>query len=262
MLKRKLAALDIRQEADGADQMFIDREVMIHVELHHRDHAPEFGDEVAENAGLVHAAEHAFGIARVGQKPQEKAVGGRIDAQTVVDKPQIGPHLTQHLGREGCLLLVGEREQADEIYRILGEDNLVDCIDAAVLDAEVRGAAKMGAALPAEGRQERAEARQRLELLHLERRADDAGQLADFLGDEKIMLHEALDGAKSGMTAITETLCHQLWTSKLRRSSGRSVRKWNWQRTDQRKLSQRRKLLYSAGVNTPASTNSSSAVSG
>src|SRR5262245_66503071 len=67
----------------------------------------------------------------------------------------------------------------------------------------------MRAALPAERRQKRAEARQRLQLLHLERRADDAGELADFLGDEEIMLHEALDGAQAGMPAIAELFGHQ-----------------------------------------------------
>ena len=106
---RKLAALDVRQEADGADQMLVDREVMIHVELHHRDDAPEIGDEAAEHAGLVHAAQHAFRIAGVGQQPQEQAVRRRIGAQSVVDQPQIGPHLAQHLRREGGLLLVGKR---------------------------------------------------------------------------------------------------------------------------------------------------------
>ena len=67
----------------------------------------------------------------------------------------------------------------------------------------------MGAALPAERRQKRAEARQRLQLLHLESRADDAGELANFLGDEEIVLHEALDGAQAGMPAIAELFRHQ-----------------------------------------------------
>ena len=209
MLKRKLAALDVRQEADGADQMLVDREVMIHVELHHRDHAPEFGDEMAEHAGLVHAAQHAFRIAGIGHQPQEQPVRRWIGAQRVVDQPQIRPHLAQDLRREGGLLLVGKGEQADEVHRVLGKDVLVDGADAAVLDAEVGGAAKMGAALPAERRQKRAEARQRLQLLHLERRADDAGELANFLGDEEIVLHEALDGAQAGMPAIAELFRHQ-----------------------------------------------------
>ena len=144
MLERKLAALDVRQEADGADQMLVDREVMIHVELHHRDHAPEFGDEVAEHAGLVHAAQHAFRIARVGQEPQEEAVGGRIGAQASRrSAARFARTWRRHLGREGRLLLVGKGEQADEVDRVLGEDVLVDGVDAAVLDAEVGGAAKM-----------------------------------------------------------------------------------------------------------------------
>ena len=51
---------------------------------------------------------------------------------------------------------------------------------------------------------------QRLELLHLERRAHDAGQLAHFLGDQEIVLHEALDRAQPGVPAIAEPLGHGL----------------------------------------------------
>ena len=130
--------------------MLVDGEVMVHVELHHRDHAPEIRDEVAEHAGFVHAAQHAFRIVGVGHQPEEQPVRRRIDAQAVVDQPQIRPHLTQHLGREGGLLLIGKGEQANEVHRVLGKDVLVDGADAAVLDAEVGGAAQMRAALPAE----------------------------------------------------------------------------------------------------------------
>ena len=58
------AALDLGQHADRADQMLIDRIVMIHVELHHRDDLAEFGNEAAEHARLVHAAQGRLGIAR------------------------------------------------------------------------------------------------------------------------------------------------------------------------------------------------------
>ena len=107
-------------------------------------------------------------------------------------------------------MLVGQREQADEIHRILGEGILADGIDAAILDAEVGGATELGAATPTERRKQCVERGQALQLLQLERRADDTGQIADFLGDEEIMLHEALDRAQAGMALIAEPLCHQL----------------------------------------------------
>ena len=107
-------------------------------------------------------------------------------------------------------MLVGQREQADEIHRILGEGILADGIDAAILDAEVGGATELGAATPAERRKQCVERGQALQLLQLKRRADDTGQIADFLGDEEIMLHEALDRAQAGMALIAEPLGHQL----------------------------------------------------
>ena len=107
-------------------------------------------------------------------------------------------------------MLVRQREQADEVHRILGEDLLADGVDAAIVDAEVGGAAELGAAAPAERREQRVQGGQALQLLHLERRADDAGQVADFLGDEEIVLHEALDRAQAGMALIAEPLGHQL----------------------------------------------------
>ncbi len=93
----ELAALDAGQKSDHADQMLVDGEVMIHVELHHRHHAAEVGDEMAEHARLVHAAQGQFGIAGVGQQPHEHAVGRRAVAQAVIDAPEIGADLAQHL---------------------------------------------------------------------------------------------------------------------------------------------------------------------
>ena len=59
----RLAALDLGEDADRADQVLVHRVVVVHVELHHRDDLAEIGDEAAEHAGLVHRAEHALGVA-------------------------------------------------------------------------------------------------------------------------------------------------------------------------------------------------------
>ena len=43
-----------------------------------------------------------------------------------------------------------------------------------------------------------------LGLLLLQRRAEDAGQVADVLGDQEIVLHEALDRRQAGMAGVAE----------------------------------------------------------
>ena len=45
-----------------------------------------------------------------------------------------------------------------------------------------------------------------LGLLLLQRRAEDAGQVADVLGDQEIVLHEALDRRQTGMAGVAEPL--------------------------------------------------------
>ena len=210
MLGGEAAALDARQKSDGADQVLVHGEVVVHVELHHRDDAPEIRDEAPEHARLVHLAQHAFGIACVGQKAHEQAIGGRVGAKLVVDQAEVRANLPQHLRRERRLMLVGEGEQADEVHRILGEGLLVHGGDAAVLDAEIRRSPELGAAAPAERGKQGVERGQRLQLLHFERRADDPGQLADLLGHQEVVTHEALDRAQTGMPAIAEPVRHGL----------------------------------------------------
>jgi hypothetical protein len=152
MLAGEPSPLDAGEEADSPDQMLVNREVVIHVELHHRHHAAEIGNEAAEHAGLVHLAQHALRVARIHQEPHEQAVGRDLVAQLVVDQPDIGAHVAQHFRRERGLMLVGKHEQLDEVHRILGESLFAHGVDAAVLDAEVRGSPELGAPPPAERR--------------------------------------------------------------------------------------------------------------
>ena len=53
-------------QPDGADRVFVDRIMMVHVELHLRDDTAEIGHETAEHARFVHPAKHGFGIAFAG----------------------------------------------------------------------------------------------------------------------------------------------------------------------------------------------------
>ena len=74
------AALDVLQVADAAQQMLVDRVVVIHVELHHRHDLAEGADEMTEHAGLVHAPQHDLRVVRR-QDLHEQPVGFGIFAQ-------------------------------------------------------------------------------------------------------------------------------------------------------------------------------------
>ena len=83
---RILAALDLVEHADAAQQMLVHRIVVIHVELHHRHDAAEGADEFAEHAGLVHPPQHGLGVVLRGQDFEEQPVGFLVLAQILVDQ--------------------------------------------------------------------------------------------------------------------------------------------------------------------------------
>ena len=59
-------------------------------------------------------------------------------------------------------------------------------------------------ALRHEAAEHAAKSRRGLHLPGLEACAEDAGQVADFLGDQEIVLHEALDMAQAAMRLVAE----------------------------------------------------------
>src|SRR4051794_2839121 len=63
MVVPELPPIDRREHSNGPDQMLIDRIMVIHVELHHRDDAAEIGNEAAENACLIHPPQRRFRVA-------------------------------------------------------------------------------------------------------------------------------------------------------------------------------------------------------
>ncbi len=56
MLVFELTVLDFRHDLNAAQQMFVHRIMVIHVELHHRDDLAKIRDEFAQHAGFIHAA--------------------------------------------------------------------------------------------------------------------------------------------------------------------------------------------------------------
>ena len=63
MRLRDRAFFNFAQQAERAQQMFIRRIMMIHIELHERDNAAEIGDKTAQDAGFIHAPQNPFRIA-------------------------------------------------------------------------------------------------------------------------------------------------------------------------------------------------------
>ena len=145
-----LTALDVGQHADGADQMLVDREAMVHVELHHRHDAAEVGNETAEHAGLVHAPQRRLRVLGGGEHLQEDAIGLLVVAQLVVDEPQRAAQQPHGVRVEECVRLLGPGKEADEVDGIALEDVGVGDVEAAVVDAEIGGGADVPARAPAE----------------------------------------------------------------------------------------------------------------
>ena len=200
-----VAALDLGQHADAAQQMLVDRVVVIHGELHHRDDLAEIRDQLAEQPGLVHAPEIELRIAVRRQDVEEQPVGLRVAAQIAVDQAERAGQQLQRVGMVFQPVPVGEPEQPQQVDRIALEHLVVGDVDAVVVDDEVAGAGELALAAR-EGEEDAVEARHMLGLLLLERGAEDAGQVADILGDQEVVLHEALDRRQAGMAGVAEPL--------------------------------------------------------
>jgi hypothetical protein len=80
----------------------------------------------------------------------------------------------------------------------------------------------------------------------LQRGAEDAGEVADVLGDQEVVLHEALDVRQPGMLGVAEPLGDLALHVEGQPLLGRPVRKCRWQRTAQRKSSHLRNGQVSA----------------
>ena len=203
MLVLEPARLDRAEHSDGAQEMLVDRVMMIHRELHHPDDAPEIGNEAAEHAGLVHPPQRRLGRAPRSQDFEEEAIGLRVLAQGGVDALQRLGDEPGRVGVNGQVRAVGDPEQADQIHRIALERVAADDVDPVVLDLEVRSV-RDGARAAPQAPDEPVEHRGRLRLTFLERGADDRRQVAHVLRHQEVMLHETLDVGLSGARRIAE----------------------------------------------------------
>ena len=99
-LRRELPALDERELDDALDDVLVHREMVVHVELHHRHDRLELGDEGAQHPELVHAPERALGVAVLEQQREEDAVGLRVGAHPPVDPPEAGADQAHRVGMQ------------------------------------------------------------------------------------------------------------------------------------------------------------------
>ena len=84
---------------------------------------------------------------------------------------------------------------------------LVGDVDAVVVDDEIGRAGNLAVAAGGQA-EEAVEHRRRLAVMLLERGAEDARQVADVLGDQEVVLHEALDVLEAGMGGVAEAAGH------------------------------------------------------
>ena len=185
----QFAAFHSRNVPDRKQQMLVHRVMVIHVELHQRDDAAEFRHEAAHDAGFVHAPERAFGIAARTEDVEKQPVGLFVIAQIVVDQIELARHAAQCRRVDVQALRIGDMEEPDEVDRVFAEQAGARG-KPPVLDEEI---IRRRTQFEETGQKPR-QRRMALAVLFLERRAEDAGEVADVLRHQEVAPHEAFDG--------------------------------------------------------------------
>jgi hypothetical protein len=187
--------LQLVQDAQGEQRVLVDREHMVHVVLHLGDDAAEIRDEAAQHPGLVHAPQRRLRVVRAGQDLQEQAVGLRVLAKALVDQVHRAVDDLQRAGVDVEPVVLGHVEQPDHV-RPAGLE--------LVLAGQRQAAADDGKAVDRllAAQEEQPAAAGAMVVLRLQRRADDARQVADGLGVDEVVLHEALDRARAAALAV------------------------------------------------------------
>ena len=116
-----VAALDLAEHADAAQEMLVDRVVMIHLELHHRHHLAEIGHETPEHAAFVHAPQHDLGVVFGGENFAEEGFRFLVLAQRSIDQLERLRRAAKRIRMEREDMPLGKSEHADEIDRIAGK---------------------------------------------------------------------------------------------------------------------------------------------
>ena len=186
-----IAAFDPRQQADRADGMFVHRIVVVHIELHLRDHTPEIQNEAAEHARLAHPAQHRFGVTAAGQDIHEQLVGTRITAHRRIDQPGIAMRLAHGFGMDFHAFAVGHMEQFDQADRVFCKE--VVAVRRHFVGNHRKGTDLAPGAAPCAQLGKKAQPLRRPLVIQLGQKY--AGQRSHLPRVEKEHLHEAFDRA-------------------------------------------------------------------
>ena len=138
---------------------------------------------------------------------EEEPVRLRVLAERAVDQLERAGDLLHRVRVEGEVVAVGEVEDADQVDRIARED-LSSAMLMRLLSTTKSVVSGILWCAPASDPEEAVERRRRLAVMLLERRAEDVGEVADFLGDQEVVLHEALDVLEAGMGGVAEPHRH------------------------------------------------------
>jgi hypothetical protein len=187
MILLELAALDPREKPDRADRMLVDRIMMIHVELHLRDHPAEIGNEAAEDPGFVHPAQHRLRIAGGRQHVEEQGVraGSARTSLSISFESRLAARIAS-----GWISSWWRSASAKIWSRRTGSSAKKPSPGKARPPAVEHEAFELARAA-AQRRQ--AEAAAGAGELLVEMREEDAGEVSHRLRVQEIMLHEALD---------------------------------------------------------------------
>jgi hypothetical protein len=151
---------------------------------------------------------------------------------------------------------IGEMKHPDDVDRIALEHLRVGEIDAALVLEKVQRARDL-AGTAGKAADDAGQPGSLLGLLVLKPGAEDPGEIADILGDKKIVLHEAFDRRQAGMILIAEALGDIALDIEGEPLLGLAGEKCMWQRTAHRKSSAFSKRLNSRRDSTPSPTSSS-----
>ena len=184
--------------------MLVDGIVVIHVELHQRDDLTEIRDESAEHARLVHQPQHDLRAVARGQDFEEQPVRLGVGAQARIDPLQRLRQQAGRVGVDGEAVAVGEPEEAHDVDGIARQHVRRGKGQAIVLDREILG--RQDPRARPDRPHEPVEHGAGLGLALLQRGADDRRQVADVLGDQEVIFHEALDGGEAAAGREAEPL--------------------------------------------------------
>ncbi len=194
----ELAPLDLRQEPDGLDRVLIDRIDMIHVVLGLPDDTAEIAQETAEHARLVHAGQNALRRFDRTRHLDEHPARVRIGPHILVDPFQVLRHQAQCVRVNVQPLVVRNVEQTDQRNRVVRKLGVAGNVQPVAVEDEPHQIARLAETRHADYRP--------AHILRLDRGAENPGQIADILGDNVVVLHEALDIRRPGAFGITHAL--------------------------------------------------------